>query len=84
MKHPANIWLGASSFYSMKRFGVILLVGITLLAMKRPSVEQLHIRHIDSLMLVSYNVENLFDTIYDERINDVEFTPEGLKEKKNE
>ena len=63
----------------MKRFGVILLVGITLLAMKRPSVEQLHIRHIDSLMIVSYNVENLFDTIHDERINDVEFTPEGAK-----
>lgn len=62
----------------MKRFGVILLVGITLLAMKRPSVEQFHIRHIDSLMIVSYNVENLFDTIHDERINDVEFTPEGL------
>ena len=79
MKHPANIWLGASSFYSMKRFCVILLVGITLLAMKRPSVEQLHIRHIDSLMIVSYNVENLFDTIHDERINDVEFTPEGAK-----
>lgn len=79
MKHPANIWLGASSFYSMKRFGVILLVGITLLAMKRPSVEQSHIRHIDSLMIVSYNVENLFDTIHDERINDVEFTPEGAK-----
>lgn len=79
MKHPANIWLGASSFYSMKRFGVILLVGITLLAMKRPSVEQLHIRHIDSLMIVSYNVENLFDTIHDEQINDVEFTPEGAK-----
>ena len=79
MKHPANIWLGASSFYSMKRFCVILLVGITLLAMKRPSVEHLHIRHIDSLMIVSYNVENLFDTIHDERINDVEFTPEGAK-----
>ena len=79
MKRPANSWLGASSFYSMKRFGVILLVGITLLAMKRPSVEQLHIRHIDSLMIVSYNVENLFDTIHDERINDVEFTPEGAK-----
>ena len=79
MKHPANSWSGASSFYSMKRFGVILLVGITLLAMKRPSVEQLHIRHIDSLMIVSYNVENLFDTIHDERINDVEFTPEGAK-----
>ena len=79
MKHPANSWLGASSFYSMKRFGVILLVGITLLAMKRPSVEQLHIRHIDSLMIVSYNVENLFDTIHDERIHDVEFTPEGAK-----
>ena len=79
MKHPANIWLGASSFYSMKRFGVILLVGITLLAMKRPSVEQPHIRHIDSLMIVSYNVENLFDTIHDERIDDVEFTPEGAK-----
>jgi len=79
VKHPANIWLGASSFYSMKRFGVILLVGITLLAMKRPSVEQLYIRHIDSLMIVSYNVENLFDTIHDERINDVEFTPEGAK-----
>ena len=63
----------------MKRFGVILLVGITLLAMKRPSVEQFHIRHIDSLMIVSYNVENLFDTIHDERINDVEFTPEGAK-----
>ena len=63
----------------MKRFGVILLVGITLLAMKRPSVEQPHIRHIDSLMIVSYNVENLFDTIHDERINDVEFTPEGAK-----
>ena len=63
----------------MKRFGVILIVGITLLAMKRPSVEQLHIRHIDSLMIVSYNVENLFDTIHDERINDVEFTPEGAK-----
>ena len=47
--------------------------------MKRPSVEQLHIRHIDSLMIVSYNVENLFDTIHDERINDVEFTPEGAK-----
>lgn len=79
MKHPANIWLGASSFYSMKRFGVILLVGIILLAMKRPLVEQLHIRHIDNLMIVSYNVENLFDTIHDERINDVEFTPEGAK-----
>ena len=79
MKHPANIWLGASSFYSMKRFCVILLVGITLLAMKRHSVEQPHIRHIDSLMIVSYNVENLFDTIHDERINDVEFTPEGAK-----
>lgn len=79
MKHPANSWLGASSFYSMKRFGVVLLVGITFLAMKRPSVEQLHIRHIDSLMIVSYNVENLFDTIHDERINDVEFTPEGAK-----
>lgn len=79
MKHSANIWLGASSFYSMKRFGVILLVGITLLAMKRSSVEQLHIRHIDSLMIVSYNVENLFDTIHDERIDDVEFTPEGAK-----
>ena len=79
MKHPANSWLGASSFYFMKRFGVILLVGITLLAMKRPSLEQLHIRHIDSLMIVSYNVENLFDTIHDERINDVEFTPEGAK-----
>lgn len=79
MKHPANSWLGASLFYSMKRFGVILLVGITLLAMKRPLVEQLHIRHIDSLMIVSYNVENLFDTIHDEQINDVEFTPEGAK-----
>lgn len=30
-------------------------------------------------MIVSYNVENLFDTIHDERINDVEFTPEGAK-----
>lgn len=34
---------------------------------------------IDSLTIMSYNVENLFDTIDDVRTNDDEFTPEGAK-----
>lgn len=36
--------------------------------------------HTDSLIVMSYNVENLFDTIDDVRTQDEEFTPEGEKQ----
>ncbi|MDY3090634.1 MAG: endonuclease/exonuclease/phosphatase family protein [Porphyromonas sp.] len=63
------------------RYGLIicsLFILLTVLAM--PSRQHApHSKPIDSMTLMSYNVENLFDTINDPDTDDDEFTPEGSK-----
>ncbi|MDY5858074.1 MAG: endonuclease/exonuclease/phosphatase family protein [Porphyromonas sp.] len=55
-----------------------LLILLTALAMPaKPSATP--VKPIDSITLMSYNVENLFDTINDPDTDDDEFTPEGSK-----
>lgn len=50
---------------------ITLLISITLIALSK--------KNVNSFVVVSYNVENLFDTVNSPLFDDVSFTPEGSK-----
>ncbi len=55
----------------MKRI-ILLFIGVMFLSGYLVSQQ-----NIDTLRIISYNVENFFDTKHDEGKNDIDFTPEG-------
>lgn len=56
-----------------------LLFGVCLLYIAGKPLQDNEFRGANALRVVFYNVENLFDPFRDTLINDVEFTPQGIR-----
>ncbi len=74
----SNLWnspIFADIFYAMKRFVIVLFALSSFVASGQPAKWT----QKKFFTVMSYNVENLFDTVRTEGKNDVEFTPSGKK-----